>query len=151
MVAESPRAQILKHITWTHSLSQDFALSQNHTHKQTGTNVKEAASIRRHDRKWLYRYLEFGRNPTAVVPTTSQVRPMQASNILPRVKYYNIGLKWDKRSYIQTQRGLISNQSEPKFPLMSSTDLPEKLFLHIPLFNHLLFLDLKTHMQSVVV
>lgn len=106
MVAESPRAQILKHITWTHSLIQDFTLSQNHTHKQTGTNVKEDDSIRSDDGKWLYGHLEFGRHPTAVVPTTSQVIPMKASNILTRVKdsKYNLslmGLNGGKYSWIQ--------------------------------------------------
>lgn len=52
---------------------------------------------RKNDGKLLYGHLEFGRNPTAVVPTTSQVRPMQASNILPRGKCSNLNTTcwWD--------------------------------------------------------
>lgn len=42
------------------------------------------------DVKWLRGHLEFGRKPTAVVPTTNQVRPMQASNILQRVKHLKL-------------------------------------------------------------
>lgn len=63
-----------------------------HTHKQTGTNKKGTIPI---GKSYIWNmtiilvcsHLHCGSNPTADVPMTNQVRPMQASVILEKVEH----------------------------------------------------------------
>lgn len=56
-----------------------------HTHKQTGTNKK--GYIWNMTIILVCSHLHCGSNPTADVPMTNQVRPMQASVILEKVEH----------------------------------------------------------------